>query len=184
MSLKRRGSELDHEAKKMKSDDSHGDDEVSPSSGVQTTPTLPHQPVAVFADLSQTAREQVNYLLQALSDISPKTLYEVNILDQINAVNSDGHHSPPRLTYKPPDMRITIGYDTHGTSPAVLVSELTMLINIPGDVNHDSKQKNWHKLVAHVTTKRYAAGYCRVGTPHKDSWALYSPSHIIRMMWE
>lgn len=41
-----------------------------------------------------------------------------------------------------------------------------MLINLPGDVTHDSKQKNWHKLVAHVTTNRYAAGYFRVEVGH------------------
>ncbi|KAI1015317.1 hypothetical protein LB504_010946 [Fusarium proliferatum] len=148
MSLKRRGSELDHEAKKMKSDDSHGDDEVSPSSGVQTTPTLPHQPVAVFADLSQTAREQVNYLLQALSDVSPETLYEVNILDQINAINSDGHRSPPRFTYKPPDMEITIGYVKH---------------------THDCNEKGCDRIMAAVNAVPYAVGYftVEVGNPKR-----------------
>lgn len=49
-----------------------------------------------------------------------------------------------------------------------------MLINLPGDVIHDSKQKNWHKLVANVTTKRYAAGYFRVEVGHPQR--LMSPA--------
>ncbi|CVL03871.1 uncharacterized protein FPRN_11957 [Fusarium proliferatum] len=117
MSLKRRGSELDHEAKKMKPDDSHGDDEVS-SSSLQTTTPLLHQSVTNLADLPQTARTQFDYLLQALSDISPETLYEVNILDHINAINSDGD-SPPEFTYEPPEIEIMVGHkhgsdSTHG----------------------------------------------------------------------
>ncbi|KLO78866.1 Uncharacterized protein LW93_4187 [Fusarium fujikuroi] len=112
MSLKRRGSELDHEAKMMKPDDSHDDDEVS-SSSLQTTTPLPHQPVTDLADLPQTAHEQVNYLLQSLSDISPETLYKVNIFDQINAINSDGD-SPPEFTFKPPEIEIMVGHK-HGT---------------------------------------------------------------------
>ncbi|KAF5631942.1 hypothetical protein F25303_9591 [Fusarium sp. NRRL 25303] len=77
-------------------------------------------------------------------DNSPETLYEANISDQINAINSDSHRSPPRFACKPLVMRMTIGYDTHG------------------DITHNSKQKSWDKLGAHVTTKRYAAGYFRV----------------------
>lgn len=97
----------------MKSDDRNGDDEVSSSSWVQATQASPHQTVTDLAELPQTAREQVNCLLQALSDISPETLYKVNIFDQINAIKSDGD-SPPEFTFKPPEIEIMVGHK-HGT---------------------------------------------------------------------
>ncbi|KAG5756110.1 hypothetical protein H9Q70_001312 [Fusarium xylarioides] len=119
MGMKRRGSDLDHEAKKMKSDNSNTDDEISPSNEVQTTQDLPPRAVTDLHTLTQTVREQFNFLLQALSDVSPETLYEVNILDQINAIKSDGRQ-PPNFTYKPPPLEILVGHE-HSTFSTVLV---------------------------------------------------------------
>ncbi|CZR49086.1 uncharacterized protein FPRO_12523 [Fusarium proliferatum ET1] len=140
MSLKRRGSELDREAKKMKSDNRNGDDAVSFRSWVQDTQASPRQAVTDLADLPQTAREQVNYLLQALSDIPPETLYKVNIFDQINAINSDGD-SPPGFTFKPPEIEIMVGHK-HG-----------------GDSTHDCEDPACDKYFAKAKAIPYADGY-------------------------
>ncbi|KAF5556871.1 hypothetical protein FMEXI_924 [Fusarium mexicanum] len=118
MNLKRRGSELDYEAKKMKFDDSNDNDGVSSTSSVPTSPALTRQPVTDLDDLPLTAREKINYLLQALGDVSPETLYQVNIMDQINAINSDGHW-PPSFMYKPPSLDIIVGHH-HGTFPTAI----------------------------------------------------------------
>ncbi|KAF5711581.1 hypothetical protein FGLOB1_4940 [Fusarium globosum] len=140
MSLKRRGSELDREAKKMKSDDRNGDDEVTFSSWVQATQASPHQTVTDLADLPQTVREQVNYLLQALSDISPETPYKVNIFDQINAINSHCD-SPPELTFKPPEIEIMVGHKHRG------------------DSTHDCEDPACDKYFAKAKAIPYADGY-------------------------
>ncbi|KAF5586812.1 hypothetical protein FPANT_7105 [Fusarium pseudoanthophilum] len=107
MGTKRRGSELDHKAKRIKSDDDKSDDEVSSSDCVQTNPALPRQPIADLDGLSQMARDQFNLLLQALGEVSPETLYKVSILDQINAIKSNG--GKPTFKYKPPDIKILLG---------------------------------------------------------------------------
>jgi hypothetical protein len=120
MGTKRRASELDHEAKKMKSDDSNGHDKVSPRDWVQTTPrtrkVLPRQPITDLDDLPEAARQQFDYLLQAIGDASPEILYQVNLVDQINAINSDGP-LPPSFKYAPPPMNIIVGHDMHSTFP-------------------------------------------------------------------
>ncbi|KAF5704130.1 hypothetical protein FMUND_12672 [Fusarium mundagurra] len=161
MGMKRRGSELDHEAKKIKSDDSIGNDKVSSSNRVQTTPASPHQPVAGLGALPQTAREQIAFLLQALSDVSPESLSGVSILDQINTVNSDGRW-PPNFKYKPPYIDIMIGYE-HGTFSTVLISELNMLISLPGgDIAHDCEKSGCNRIFATVAPQAYATGFFRV----------------------
>ncbi|KAG9498287.1 hypothetical protein J7337_011183 [Fusarium musae] len=106
MGTKGRGSELDHEAKRIKSDDGKGGDEVSSSNCVQTAPALPRQPITHLSKLSQVARQQIDYLLQALSEIYPESLHQVDILDQINAINADRRR--PIFPYKPPKMVMTI----------------------------------------------------------------------------
>ncbi|KAK2669591.1 hypothetical protein RAB80_015117 [Fusarium oxysporum f. sp. vasinfectum] len=75
MGMKSRASELDREAKKIKSDDSNNIDKVSPRDWVQSTPrtrtVLPRQPIIDLGDLPETTCEQFDYLLQAIGDASP-----------------------------------------------------------------------------------------------------------------
>ncbi|PNP85002.1 hypothetical protein FNYG_01699 [Fusarium nygamai] len=148
MGTKRRGSELDRDAKRIKSDDSMGNDEVSSSNCVQTTPALPRQPITDLNKLSQVAREQIHYLLQALRDVSPQSLSEVDILSQINAINSDSRRLI--FTYKPPDMVITIGH-----SPREI------------DVAHDCEKIGGGRLVSTISSVPYAnGGYFTVEIEH------------------
>ncbi|KAF5989524.1 hypothetical protein FBULB1_810 [Fusarium bulbicola] len=164
MSLKRRGSDLDHGAKKMKSDDSN--DGVSPGNTGETTPgtptVVPHQPVTNLDHLPQTAREKINYLLQALADVSPETLYQVDIVEQINAVNSDGHWSPSFM-YEPPPLDIIVGHH-HGSHGA-----------------HDCKKTGCGKIVSRVRSLPYANGFFRFEVEHPqrhtcDGFALPYPA--------
>ncbi|KAF5694842.1 hypothetical protein FDENT_971 [Fusarium denticulatum] len=148
MGMKRRGSELDHEAKKFKSDDGIGNDEVSSSNSVQTTPVLSRQPITDLNDLSQIARRQIRYLLQALRDVSPQSLSEVDILGQINAINSDSRR--PIFTYKPPDTVMIIGH-----SPREI------------DVGHNCEKIGGGRLVSTISAVPYAnGGYFTVEIDH------------------
>ncbi|EWY82957.1 hypothetical protein FOYG_15036 [Fusarium oxysporum NRRL 32931] len=144
MGTKRRASELDHEAKKMKSDDSNGHDKISPRDWVQTTPrtrkVLPRQPITDLDDLPEAARQQFDYLLQAIGDASPEILYQVNLVDQINAINSDGPF-PPSFKYAPSPMNIIVGHDMHRS-----------------DVVHDCEETGCDKIVATVVPLPYAIG--------------------------
>ncbi|KAF5591508.1 uncharacterized protein FSUBG_10434 [Fusarium subglutinans] len=161
MSLKRQGSDLDHGAKKMKSNDSNDNDGVSSTSSMPTSPALPRQPVTDLDDLPHTAREKINYVLQALGDVSPETLYQVNIMDQINAINCDGT-SPPHFKYKTPPIDMMVGYE-HSTFPNVLIYRLNKLTTSPGRTDaHDCAFIGCDRIVARVTTLRYADGYFTV----------------------
>ncbi|EXM20844.1 hypothetical protein FOTG_11226 [Fusarium oxysporum f. sp. vasinfectum 25433] len=131
MGMKSRASELDREAKKIKSDDSNNIDKVSPRDWVQSTPrtrtVLPRQPIIDLGDLPETTCEQFDYLLQAIGDASPEILYQVNIVDQINAINSDGPFPPS--------------------------------FNLPGsDAAHDCEENRCDKIVATVIPLPYAIG--------------------------
>ncbi|EXK35786.1 hypothetical protein FOMG_08990 [Fusarium oxysporum f. sp. melonis 26406] len=131
MGMKSRASELDREAKKIKSDDSNNIDKVSPRDWVQSTPrtrtVLPRQPIIDLGDLPETTCEQFDYLLQAIGDASPAILYQVNIVDQINAINSDGPFPPS--------------------------------FNLPGsDAAHDCEENRCDKIVATVIPLPYAIG--------------------------
>jgi hypothetical protein len=119
MGTKRRGFELDHEAKRIKSDDGKGGDEVSSSNCVQTAPALPRQPITHLSKLSQMAGQQIRYLLQALSETCPESLHQVDILDQINAINADIRR--PIFPYKPPEMVMTIGRGPRGMFSTTLL---------------------------------------------------------------
>ncbi|KAH7150859.1 hypothetical protein DER46DRAFT_628779 [Fusarium sp. MPI-SDFR-AT-0072] len=98
-------SELDHPAKKIKSDNSNNNDKVSTRDRVPTTPrtrkVLSRQPITDSDDLPETTREQFDYSTPSF-----------NLVDQINAINSDGPF-PPSFTYAPPPMNIIVGHDMH-----------------------------------------------------------------------
>ncbi|KAF5530755.1 hypothetical protein FPHYL_14031 [Fusarium phyllophilum] len=148
MGMKRRASDLDHEAKKMKSDDSNGNDEASSRNWVQTTPASSYQPVTDLNGLPQTVREQLNFLLQALSDVSPESLSGANILDQINAINSDVRR--PIFTYKPPEMEITIGHSPHRSNNS-----------------HDCDGIGCARILSRINSEPYAnGGYFTVEAEH------------------
>ncbi|KAF5686356.1 hypothetical protein FCIRC_2912 [Fusarium circinatum] len=180
MNSKRRGPEMGHEAKKMKSDDSNDSDGVSSTSSVQTTPALPCQPVTDLDDLPQAAREKINYLLQALGDVSPETLYQVNIMDQINAINCDGP-SPPRFKYKPPPIDIMVGYEL-SIFPTFPIYKLSMLISLSASNDADDCVFiGCDRIIAKVILLPYADGYFTVEiesrgrhTPKLDSMVALS----------
>ncbi|KAF5535436.1 hypothetical protein FNAPI_12079 [Fusarium napiforme] len=142
MGTKRRGSELDHEVKRIKSDDDKGDDEVSFSNCVQTTPALTRQHIDDLDDLSQMARDQFNLLLQALGEVSPESLYKVSILDQINAIKSK--IGRPSFEYKPPDITILLGHE-HKI-----------------DDDHDCQKTGCIAFYVTVKSQPYGSGYFQV----------------------
>ncbi|KAL5593135.1 hypothetical protein FOBRF1_012237 [Fusarium oxysporum] len=144
MGMKRRASELGREAKKIKSDDSNNVDKVSPRDWVQTTPrtrkVLPRKPITDLGDLPEVTRQQFDYLLQAIGDASPEILYQVNLVDQINTINSDGPF-PPSFKYAPPPMNNIVGHDMHRS-----------------DIAHGCEENGCDKIVATVIPLPYAIG--------------------------
>ncbi|KAG7409172.1 hypothetical protein LZL87_014308 [Fusarium oxysporum] len=176
MGTKHRASELNHPAKKMKSDNSNNNDKVSTRDWVPTAPrtrkVLPRQPITDSDDLPETTREQFGYLLQAIGDTSTETLYQVNLVDQINAFNSEGPF-PPSFTYAPPPMNIIVGHDMHstGTFPTALGSGINILISVPGsDIAHGCEENGCDKIVATVIPRPYAIGCLAVEVKYpKDS---------------
>ncbi|KAF5620886.1 uncharacterized protein FTJAE_11511 [Fusarium tjaetaba] len=180
MGTKRRGSELDHEAKRIKSDDDKSDDEVSSSNCVQTTPALPHQPIADLDDLPQMARDQFNLLLQALGEVAPESLYKVSILDQINAINSNVGR--PTFKYKPPDITILLGRqhkidDTHDCEKTGCIEFYVKAKTLPyGNGYFRVEEKEFRMIMGDGSSSPYCdenhGGSTFTQTPWKEEYRL------------